>query len=77
MTFFGNTTTARLEAFARARGLTLGIVKSPGNAAGLFFVASVDGRPLARWQSLGWSADEARQNIEERAVFASGNYTLA
>lgn len=64
MNFYSNTTTRRLEAVARRNGHRLGIVKSPDNSAGVFFVASVDGRPLTRWAALGWTVAEARENVE-------------
>ena len=68
MLCYSNSTTKRLEGFAKARGLSLGILKSPGNSAGLFFVVNEDGRPLNRWISLGWTVAEAKEGIERLAA---------
>lgn len=69
MTCYSNTTTGRLEGFARGRGLEgFGILKSPGNSAGLFFCVRRDGVTLSRWISLGWTRDEAEQAIERMAA---------
>lgn len=67
MRFYSNSTTERLEAFARARGLTVGIVKAIDNSAGMWFVINEDSKPLRTWISLGWTTDEAREAIERMA----------
>ena len=68
---YSNSTTARLEGFGRARGLQgFGVLASRDNAAGLYFVARLDGRTLPRWISLGWNRREAEQAI---ARLAAGN----
>lgn len=66
-----NTTTRRLEGYARNRGLDLGILKSPQNSAGVYFIATDDGRVLSRWVSLGWTVAEAEEAIERRAAGAT------
>jgi hypothetical protein len=64
MIYYGTSTTARLEGYARANyGLNLGIVVSPDNASGKYFAVNQDDRPLRNWISLGWTADEARERI--------------
>ena len=59
-----NTTTERLEGFARARGLNVNIARVDNNRDGRFFVVGEDARPLYRWWTLGWTADEARATLE-------------
>lgn len=66
VSFFSNTTTVRLEGFARARGLDLGIVVSEGNSAGRFFVTRNGNDVLTHWTSLGWTRDDAERDILER-----------
>jgi len=69
MTYYSNSTTARLEGFARARGLEdFAVVKSEGNSAGLFFCVRREGKLLSRWVSLGWSRADAEQAIERLAA---------
>jgi len=64
-----NTTTAKLEAYARARGLEgFGVLKSHGNAAGVFFCVHRDGVMLTRWISLGWTVAEAKLAIDRLAA---------
>lgn len=65
MRCFSNSTTARLEAFARARGLDYGVLKSPDNARGVFFLTRIRRTVLNRWIPLGYTALEARENIRE------------
>ena len=67
MRFYSNSTTARLEGYARARGFHLGIVISPDNAAGRYFVVSEDHEPYTRWLSLGWTREGAQEAIEDMA----------
>ncbi len=65
MAVFSNTTTARLEAFARARGLEgFGVLADRQNSAGVFFCVRRDGVTLTRWISLGWTWAEAEEAIE-------------
>jgi hypothetical protein len=64
---YSNTTTARLSGYARKRGLEVGIRISTGSAAGKYFVAAVDGMPLATWRSLGWTKAEAEERICDMA----------
>lgn len=64
--FLTNTTTQKLEGFARRLGADFGIVKHEQNSAGVWFVVSVDKQPLTRWISLGWTVHEARERIESR-----------
>lgn len=45
-----------------------GVLKSPGNSAGLFFCTRLDGRVLTRWISLGWTVADARDGIERLAT---------
>ena len=63
-----NSTTRRLEGYARARGLDLGIARVDENSAGLFFVVTKDGQPLVHWISLGWGREEATERIERMAA---------
>lgn len=66
---YTNSTTKRLEGFARARGLEgFGVLASRDNSAGVFFVAQLDGRVLSRWISLGWTRSEAEGAIERLAA---------
>jgi hypothetical protein len=59
-----NSTTARLEAYARALGHDLSILKSPQNAAGVWFVTRVSGKVLTHWISLGWTVAEAKERLQ-------------
>lgn len=69
MTCYSNTTTARLEAYGRARGLDgFGVLKSPQNSAGVFFCVRLDGVTLSRWISLGWTVGKAKEAIERLAA---------
>lgn len=64
---YSNSTTKRLEAYGRARGLKgFGVLKSPQNSAGVFFCVQL-GETLTRWISLGWTAEEARAAIDQLA----------
>ena len=60
MTHYSNSTTARLEGYARARGLTVGICVTPDNSGGRYHVVNKDGQPLHNWIGLGWTVAEAR-----------------
>lgn len=62
-----NTTTERLEGYARARGLNIGVIKCLDNASGVFFISSRDGVVRSRWTSLGWTVDEAETSIRRLA----------
>lgn len=64
---YSNTTTARLSGYARKRGLDFGIRISTSSAVGRYFVAAVDGMPLATWRSLGWTKAEAEERIRNMA----------
>ena len=65
MVCFSNTTTKRLEAFAHGKGIEdIGILKSSGNSAGVFFVCRLNDSLLTRWVSLGWTRAEAEASIE-------------
>lgn len=75
MLTYSNSTTKRLEAFARARGIDCGILKSPGNSAGVFFVARLGDRVLSRWISLGWTVAEAKEAIECLATRGEASVT--
>lgn len=67
-TSISNTTTERLEAYGRARGLEgFGVIKSGGNSAGVFFCTRLHGELLTRWVSLGWTKAEAEAAIERLA----------
>ncbi len=69
MACFSNTTTTRLEAFARARGLDgFGVLADRQNSAGVFFCTRLDGKVLSRWISLGWTRAEAKEAIERMAA---------
>jgi hypothetical protein len=69
MVCYSNTTTARLEAYGRARGLEgFGVLKSPDNSAGVFFCVRLDGVTLTRWISLGWTRADAEAAIERLAA---------
>jgi hypothetical protein len=65
MVSYSNTTTRRLEGYARARGIKgLAIVISPDNTCGRYFVVNVNGEPLRYWRSLGWTVRDAQEAIE-------------
>lgn len=68
MIFYSNTTTARLEGYARARGYDVGIVISPNNSGGRYFIVAEDGRPLVHWISLGWTKRAAEAFLDNRDV---------
>jgi len=65
---YGNTTTARLTGYARRRGLEIGVLISPCNSAGRYFVSVLDGEVLTRWISLGWTRAEAEKRIRHMAA---------
>ncbi len=65
MIFFSNTTTARLEGYARARGRDLGIIQMPQNNGGRYHVASEDGNARSHWYPLGWTVREAREALDQ------------
>ena len=65
MICYSNTTTARLEGYARARGLTLGIAITPDNTGGRYHVVNEDAQPLTHWWGLGWTVAEAQDRIDE------------
>lgn len=65
MRSYSNSTTMRLEGYARARGMNLAICISPDNSAGRYFVYNEDGKPLKYWFSLGWTVEEAKESISE------------
>lgn len=68
MTCYSNTTTKKLEGFAKARGLEgFGVLKSNGNSAGLFFCVRRESVTLSRWISLGWTVAEAKEVIKRMA----------
>lgn len=68
MKCYSNSTTRRLESYAKARGLVVGVMKSPDNSAGMFFVVNEDGKPLTHWVSLGWTVAESKEAIERMAA---------
>lgn len=51
---------------ARARGRNLHVVKSEGNTSGLFFVTGEGGLAWSSWESLGWTVEEAKAEIEHK-----------
>ena len=59
-------TTDRLEKFVRLYDRRYGIAHVKNNASGLYFVVNIDGHALTSWLALGWSFNEARQNLKER-----------
>lgn len=65
---YGNTTTARLIGYAKRRGLDIGVLISPSNSAGRYFVSVLDGKVLTRWISLGWTKAEAEDRIRTMAT---------
>lgn len=68
MIFSPTRTTKKLESYARRYNLNLGIVRSPHNKYGLYFVTSINDRTLTNWRSLGWTAEEAKTRIVEVAA---------
>jgi len=62
--FYSNSTTKRLEGYARARGKNLGIVISPDNSGGRYFVVSVDNEAQSTWYGLGRIVMEAQERID-------------
>lgn len=63
-----NTTTARLAGYARRRGLDIGVLISPCNSAGRYFISVLGGKVLTRWISLGWTRAEAEERIRRIAA---------
>lgn len=63
MYFYSNTTTGRLEAFARRQGLQVDIVICRDNKAGRYFVVRKNNKTLMHWEALGWTVREAQDNI--------------
>lgn len=63
MVFYTNSTTKKLEGFARRRGVDYGIVISPNNKNGRYFVVTVNKKQLNVWSSLGWTFKEAKLTI--------------
>lgn len=54
MVCYSNSTTEKLEAFGRARGLDgFGVLKSPQNSAGVFFVVQLNGETPVPLDQLG------------------------
>lgn len=70
MVTYSNSTTARLEGFARARGRDLGILISPDNSAGRYFVTyDRDTAELCHpWWALGWTVTEAQNELARIAA---------
>lgn len=67
MISYSNSTTRRLEAFARHHlGEDLHIVISPYNSKGRYFVTGSEGKPWYRWYSLGWTVAEAKSALLAR-----------
>ena len=64
---FSNRTTRHLAGYARQRGLDVGVLFSPGNAAGRYFITYMDGKVLTHWISLGWTQAEAEERICDMA----------
>ncbi|MEK7765231.1 MAG: hypothetical protein AAB368_03235 [bacterium] len=62
-TTYSNSTTDRLEGFARARGRNVGVMISEGNAQGRYFVVNEDHEPRSPWYALGWTVAEAKGTI--------------
>lgn len=61
---YSNTTTKRLEGYARRQcGIDVGIAKTPDNSTGLWHVISENGEPLRSWYSLGWTVADAREAL--------------
>lgn len=71
MKSYSNTTTERLEGFARARGLDYGILISPDNAAGRYFLVWEGDKVANWWVPLGWTVAEAKESIRHRALSLS------
>jgi len=69
MIFYSTSTSRKLERYARARGLNLGICYTPNNNGGRYHVVSEDGEPLSRWRGLGWSRSESETSIEMIVAF--------
>lgn len=65
---YDNTTTARLAGYARRRGLDIGVLISPCNSAGRYFISVLGGEVLTRWISLGWTRAEAEERIRNMAA---------
>lgn len=62
-------TTTKLEGYARRNyNKDYGIVVSPDNASGKYFIVNEDGQPLRHWMSLGWTAQDA---IERLAMYSA------
>jgi len=64
---FSNRTTRHLAGYARQRGLDVGVLFSPGNAAGRYFITSREGTALTHWISLGWTQVEAEEKLCDMA----------
>ncbi|MCY1003931.1 hypothetical protein OWM54_42985 [Myxococcus sp. MISCRS1] len=65
MTYYSSEATQRLQDIAKTQGSEVGIVESPGNKAGLFFITGRDGHPLNHWEPLGWTEEEAAATLRE------------
>ncbi len=63
---YSNSTTAKLETFARVRGKNYGIVQDKENASARYFITTEDDQPLSRWKPLGWTVAEAEEDLRFR-----------
>ena len=68
MLHYTNYTTERLEGYARARGIDIGIVISPNNVSGRYFITYDSGEVLHRWRSLGWTVAEVKEIIQRWGI---------
>lgn len=62
-------TTKRLEQYARSLGMQFGIAYVDQNAGGRYFVISEQGEPLSVWKRLGWTAEDARYQLQQEAYY--------
>jgi hypothetical protein len=60
-------TTKRLEGYARSLGMTYGVAYVEENAGGRYFVVNDNGKALTHWLGLGWTADQARDELQQIA----------
>lgn len=68
---YSNTTTKRLEGYARARGIHWAIVIDEANSQGRFFAVGDprSGKAWSGWIALGWTAQDVRDRIDRQPEF--------